>query len=155
MFCSYARCTETFELSFHSKFLPLVSLNTLNISNKRKEKTSFLPSKQVVFKVWSWRNSLVVQWLGLSVLTARARVQSLVGGGSQKKKKKCGLWTTSISITQHSLAMQILRLDLRPAESEALQVGLPWWHNGKESTYQCRDTGLISDLGRSHKPWSN
>ena len=29
----------------------------------------------------------MVQWLGLSILTAKAQVQSLVGEGSQKKKK--------------------------------------------------------------------
>ena len=91
VFCSYARHTETFKLSFHSRFLPLASLNALNFSNKRKEKTSFLPSKQVVLKVWSLGNPLAVQWLGLGALTARGP-GSIPGWGRRPKKKKKKVW---------------------------------------------------------------
>ena len=37
-------------------------------------------------------DSLAVQWLGLSALTAMAQIQSLVGGGKKKKKTERMKW---------------------------------------------------------------
>ena len=121
-----------------------------------------------------WVNSLVVQWLGVSVFTLVAQVQSLVGElrshkprgvAKKKKRKKQEQGGRDLHILQQcildidNIYSCLLLFSWRNYEEKGKKVFImvPYWLNepfpggseGKESAYSAWDLGLIPGLGRS------